>query len=342
MRAAVLLAFVLLVLSSRADAAGPPVKLHGLSSADFDKLPADAALDVGGRVLMKSQFLSELHAGSAGPASTSPNLEAVSAQIAREDKSKADQANAIVLGRATALRVKTSASRLTPIEPHIAEVPFDASPGFLVLVLGSGFGDRAGELHLKFPKGFVDLPLLVGARIPREVASQLDSSRTWADDQVLALIPPGLSGVADQTAEVIVVRADGRRSAPAPIRFVPAREVRRIPADRVRQLIPDDGGCGHYPTSSLACQYGSNFHVWHFGEDEVRPEKASFKNGWRQYLTWFARELGSASPGCHARVVATPLIPPFDQPMFVTWWGDCQTTYEVSYTIVGPRGVPYE
>jgi len=343
MRLARRIAFGLLVLASGAVfAAGPPVKLKGLPSADFDKLPADAQLDVGGRILTKSQLLSELGTGQA-TAPSAPSLEAMAAQIAQEDKAKADQSNALVLSRARAPRVKTPASPLKPIEPHIAEVPYDASPGYLVLVLGSGFGDRAGELHLRFPNGGIDLPLVPpGARIGAQAASQLDSNRVWADDQVVAFTPFELRGVVDQTAEVVVVRADGKRSPPAPIKFVAARQVQRVPADRVRQLIPDDGGCGYYPTSSLACVYGSTFHIWHMGSDEVRVEKTSFKNGWRQYLVWFTKEKGSGSPGCHATISASPLIPLFDQPLFVTWMGDCQTGYTVSYTIVGPRGVPYE
>jgi hypothetical protein len=332
----------LVLLSGAVFAAGTPIKLHGLPSADFEKLPGNAQLDVGGRILTKSQFLAELQTGPAALAPP-PGLDALAAQVAQEDKAKADQANGLVLARAKSPAVKAPASPLKPVEPHITDVPFVASPGYLVLVLGAGFGERAGELHLRFPNGGVDLPLLPpGARVDAQVAGQLESNRVWADDQVVALTPGDLGGAVGQTAEVVVVRADGKRSAPASIRFIPAREVRRIPADRIRQMIPDDGGCGHYPTSSLACQYGSNFHIWHFGEDEVRPEKTSFKNGWRQYLTWFTRALGSATPGCHARVVASPPIPPFDQPMFVSWWGDCQTTYTVSYTIVGPRGVPYE
>jgi hypothetical protein len=267
----------------------------------------------------------------------------MAAQIAQEDKAKADQTNALVLGRARAPRVKTPASPFKPIEPHIAEVPYDASPGYLVLVLGSGFGDRAGELHLRFPNGGVDLRLLPpGARVDAQVASQLESNRVWADDQVLALTPYDLGGAVDQTAEVVVVRADGKRSPPAPIKFVAARQVRRVPAYRVRQMIPDDGGCFDAPTWSLGCMYGSGFHIWHIGSDEVRPEKTSLKNGWRQHLAWLKTGLGSNSPGCHARILASSPVPLFDLPLVFTWWGDCQTGYWVSYTIIGPRGVPYE
>ena len=210
-----------ILLGTAVLAAGPPVKLHGLAKEAFEKLPPDALLDVGGRVETKAQLLARVRpAASAKPALASL-LDEVTAQIEREDKSKADQANAIVLGRARAMTVKTPASPLKPIEPHIAEVPFSAGPGYLVIVLGSGFGQRAGEVHLRFTNGGMDLPLVPpGARISAQAASQLESNRVWADDQVVAFVPSGVGGVVDQTAEVIVVTANGKRSAPAPIATV--------------------------------------------------------------------------------------------------------------------------
>lgn len=340
-----LVLLALLTCGFVAGGAAPPKKLHGLTKADFDKLPPDAVLDVGGRTLSKAQLLTELRPGAA-PESSSQKLEAAVAQIEQEDKAKADQANVRVLARMKPLTLtsKTPALPFKPIEPHIAEVPYPTAPGYLVIVLGSGFGERVGELHLKFANGFKDLPLAVGAGIPPELASQLSSNLVWADGQVLALTPYGLSGVVDQTAELVVVRADGKRSAPAPIQFTAARQARLIRASRVRQVLPDDGGCPYNEKASLNCVYGTSGAGmnWHVGTDEVRADKVTLKNGWHFHSAAFKGTWWGPAPGYEGFIFAMPPVPLLDQPLIVTWMTDGQAIYSVSYVIVGPRGVPSE
>ena len=336
MRALVPLAVGLPALAFAVGVAGPPVKLHGLAKEAFDELPPDAALDIGGRIETKAQLLAKLHPAASAKLAMASLLDEATAQVEREDKAKVDQVNASVLARVRP--GPPPGPRLRPAEPRITEVPYPTGPGYLVLVFGSGFGARPGELRIHFENGGIDLPLAVGVLLPHSVASQLKSDRAWADDQIVAYVQPQLGGVVDQTAHLVVVTSDGKRSAPAPIHFTPARQIRLLPAS-LKQLIPDEGDCNRPGRHSVGCESAvSNFFIWHVGADEIRPDPRPLKNGWQRHMTSYKGGIWGAMPGCQGFVGASKETPSFDGPLAVSWMAECYVDFSVSYVVVGPRG----
>jgi hypothetical protein len=199
-------------------AAGPPVKLEGLKIADFEKLPDDALLDVGGRTVTKRSLLAESRGAAAG-APQPVDASRLKAKFDQEQKGRIQAQDAAVLARVKSLaggikaaaRPTLSASQAPPmtVAPHSSSVDVSyLQPDALFLVNGLGFGDEPGKVLVTGSWG-TENAFAAGV--------WLAWGPTWAAGRLPSHAAPA------QTVTVVVETKDGRRAAPLSVPFQPSR-----------------------------------------------------------------------------------------------------------------------
>ena len=240
--------------------------------------------------------------------------------------------------------------------PHIDYVVASSNftPGGNIVVVGSGFGNSPGGLHM------VGYGPLIPFKLPD---NNVPGILSWKDTLIVATIPTAITGVVDQPVALYVLTANNAKSNYSlSVPFTAAREVRMIPfGDPAVSIVacgtdsnldecnnwrdPDDSelgtpgflGSGH-------TVFGNHMNCWGcFGDDTGQDTyQVNVANGWlldQMYFTALPSDPGEAS----AELVTS--LPPGAntwQPS-VSWMvtsGDF-VHYSVDVYIVGPKGVPY-
>jgi IPT/TIG domain len=201
--------------------AAPPVKLSDVKLSDFEKLPDDTVLDVGGRTMTKSAFLAEIRkASSASGAPLAVEAEKLKAKFVRDQKSRIEAANAAVVAKSTARANQLKAVPKPTLGAAQAQVPIVAappritsiepaaiSPGTLFTIDGVGF-DMQTKIFVTGTWGTFEVTY--------------GSTLSWC---VCGKLPLGLVA-SDQTITITLETEDGRRSQPFSAPFHPGRTQR--------------------------------------------------------------------------------------------------------------------
>jgi hypothetical protein len=242
---------------------------------------------------------------------------------------------------------------LLELQPKIDYFGFsNFTPGGEVTIVGSGFGNSPGALHIvgygpvisfKLPDG--NIPIL-----------------SWKDTLIVATIPANIAGVVDQPVVFYVVTANNLKSKYSlTVPFVATREVKKIPYGDPAVMVvscgtdsnldqcnnwsdPDDGG----PLPDLSTWggtlAGNHLNCWGCFGDDVGADvyQVSVANGWILDQVFFSAM--PSDPGEASAVLNTSLPPGASawQPS-VSWVvtsGDF-IHYTMDLYTVGPKGVPY-
>lgn len=331
-----LLAVLLCALAARA---AQPVKVVGMEKAEFDKLPADTLLDVGGRFLTKAALLTEVGAAGAGASPRGGSgIDAAKggAKFAEAEKGRLSALNAALKAKVRRPEVSKVATppktavrpTITSVEPHVIE------PGLHVLVNGIGFGEDAGEVRIvgNFPGGGYTL----------RTCNQ--GICTWYPAEIVGEVRD-IQGVQDQNVSLVVVTKSGATSAPFPVQFRARRVqscMRVVERSSVQGTPGLEGTCVQWQSeASIGVECIHKHRVIAAGTDRV---SVNLKNGW--VLTAYGMRPGltqgvliplvsftSGSPSMSASMNWMVLPELGGLPAYVTW--------KMDMCAVGPAGTPF-
>ena len=239
--------------------------------------------------------------------------------------------------------------RLPKIDNLVAFSNF--TPGGVIAVVGSGFGNSPGELHIHgiTPNGAFQLP-----------AMKIPGIFLWSDTSIQAIIPSGITGVIDQSLQVHVVTANNAKSNSYTVLFTATREVRKIPyGDSAVSVVscgidsnddqcndwhdPSDGGPGvNFSTWGVTLAANHLNCILCIGDDVgFDVYQVNVANGW--VLDQMNFTFQPSDPGEAWANLDTSFLPGANawQPS-VSWsvTPNDFVHYMVDVYIVGPKGVP--
>jgi hypothetical protein len=323
------LSWILVVsLALRADPASPQ-QSAGITKEEFDRLPSNALIDVGGRKVTKGEILATLQQAKSGRVARkgSLNLRALNADLARKT------ALAVSADNAKVHAMKPQSTRLvrqcpTPKIEGIFHVP-PVEPGEEFFIKGCGFKVVEGKAQLEFNEKSAWLKVI-----------------EWKEEYIHVQVWEDLKGVADQDGVVLKVSPPGKVSQPwSPIKF----KARRIWEGLEQQDVSVDcfGGPGDY------CDQGNTVGARHqasglgLGVDHVHMPQ--LKNGWKYLSSHFHYHCGSNGPpgtelceGAVKEVDPTSSAQVRDVVCVFAGEGVALFYYQYDVVVEGPSGIPYK
>jgi hypothetical protein len=221
---------------------------------------------------------------------------------------------------------------LPPAPPKIDEIfPLSSiTPGGVVAVRGSGFGDKFGEFYLKFATSGIIFRIW-------------NSPGLWKDHVVSGLMDPDSSGLQDEDATLYVKTAAGAVSNGVPVKFRARRDVKLLAnGDGVTTCssAATENGCG---CSFTFC--GSHLESYPSEHTSVDSFAFSLKNG------WVVDSYKMAQGGNNGWVKLSGVVEGADSGTIrATWHVDgvvplvdySSAHYYLEVYITGPAGIPYK
>ncbi len=234
--------------SSSPAAAAAPIDGKTLTKERLLALPDGAVVQIKGKTFTVRE-LKSLAARSAAKRTSTAALkqkakgDAAAAQSAfrAREASRISRANAQLAARFSGAHralAKVDPGNVALAAPRITSISGNAEPGAALYVQGRFFGSGSDG-------GTVFLRGLPGG--DRKLGFDPSYLFPW-EPTGIAVVVPDLTGVADQTASIVVVRKDGGTSAPWPIPFTAARDVQSAFPNRVVRCGDDatENGCLAY------------------------------------------------------------------------------------------------
>ncbi len=249
--------------------------------------------------------------------------------------------------------------------PKITSGSTNLYPNGFLYVLGSDFGPPAGKITIHFPKksakafpggSYTDLDVPIGS----------PANQWWYSGLAGGTVLQGVTGVVEQTVDIVLTTKDGKKSNAWKAKFHPRTELVALPQSHVKVVSCSDDGvansCNHKGDESSGCfdgfategippaptdSFGGHHHgcFGFTGDSGVDVFSASLKNGWK-----FDSVTGYQSSTWDNGTATAPLF--FPMPLvdststqFQILWGigalGGSIAYEGTLMIRGPKDVGF-
>jgi hypothetical protein len=173
----------------------------------------------------------------------------------------------------------------------------------------------------------------------------------WSDGHAYGQIPGDISGVMDGSASIQIRRSDGASSDPYTVHFIAFQDWTIYPATDMKgdgcSLSADENQCNGIadfnnprPLSGSTIGQHTKFLKSGSPESAVDFYTLNLKNGW----TWHHGIGSTYDPVCIGDLFSYEIAndTPSGGEIKAHWTAVCQITYNISFSIHGPRGVPWK